>query len=126
LLLGLCSSRARNFGQEKAVPQTKGFPEISSGQPSVTVLGNAVDDIGVKIRETHKNNAEDHTIDHQQFVTLENDEICVRVNNVGAGIQEVKLKKCPTARGQDAPSFSMKNAHVPALVLCFNTLINLC
>ncbi|MDR1907205.1 MAG: membrane protein insertase YidC [Puniceicoccales bacterium] len=119
IAFGLMLKQSSQLQKEKAISQTKSVPEISSGHPSMAVLSNTVDDIGVEVRETQKDSAEDHTFDHQQFVTLENDEICVRFNSIGAGIQDVKLKKYPAVRGQDAPFVFNENARLPALVLSF-------
>jgi YidC/Oxa1 family membrane protein insertase len=77
------------------------------------------DDIGTEVREAQKDREEDHVFDHQQFVTLENDSICVRFNTVGAAIQDVKLKHYPAIRGQNTPFVFNENIRLPALTLAF-------
>jgi YidC/Oxa1 family membrane protein insertase len=77
------------------------------------------DDVGTEIPKTQKDNPENHIFDQQQFVTLENDAVCVRLNTVGAGIQDVKLKHYPATRGQNIPFVFNENIRLPALVLAF-------
>jgi YidC/Oxa1 family membrane protein insertase len=96
-----------------ALPQSKVSPSVA--------IPDAVDNIGVEIRETQESSSEEHTFDQQQFVDLENNEISVRFSSIGAGIQDVKFKKYPAVRGQEAPFVFNENARLPALVLSFGS-----
>ncbi|MDR0418541.1 MAG: membrane protein insertase YidC [Puniceicoccales bacterium] len=104
---------------ETATVNTNELPQ--NAQHKVFAISSSVDDIGIEVHETQKDNLEEHVFDHQQFVTLENDEICVRFNSIGAGIQDVKLKKYPAVRGQEAPFTFNENVRLPALALSFGT-----
>ncbi|MDR2812871.1 MAG: membrane protein insertase YidC [Puniceicoccales bacterium] len=82
-------------------------------------IPDIVDNIGVEVRETQRDHAEEHVFDHQRWITVENDEICVRFNSVGAGIQDIALKQYPAIRGEEKPFIFNENARLPALVLSF-------
>jgi YidC/Oxa1 family membrane protein insertase len=91
---------------------------VQSGESS-TAIPDSIDLIGVEVRETEKDTSEEHAFDQQQFASLENDEICVCFNSIGAGIQDVKLKRYPAVNGREAPFVFNENARLPALVLSF-------
>ncbi|MDR1366583.1 MAG: membrane protein insertase YidC [Puniceicoccales bacterium] len=103
-----------------ATVNTNELPQ--NAQHKMLAIPSSVDDIGIEVRETQKDNLEEHVFDHQQFVILENDEICVRFNSVGAGIQDIKLKKYPAVRGQEAPFVFNENVRLPALALSFGAV----
>ncbi|MDR2806938.1 MAG: membrane protein insertase YidC [Puniceicoccales bacterium] len=84
------------------------------------VLAHVVDDIATEIREVPKERKVGNAFKEQKFVTLENEEISVRFNTMGAGIQDVILKKYPAIRGQEKRFIFNENMPLPALVLALN------
>ncbi|MDR1435416.1 MAG: membrane protein insertase YidC [Puniceicoccales bacterium] len=107
--------------QRDAVPQKKVSQKFDEEEKLEDILDNAIDDVGVEIRETQREKKFDYALKEQKFVTLENDEIRVRFSTIGGGIQEVEFKKYPAIRGREKRFVFNENMPLPSLVLAFGS-----
>ncbi|MDR1303050.1 MAG: membrane protein insertase YidC [Puniceicoccales bacterium] len=104
-----------------AATQTESIPEGTKAHPLGDILPHSIGDIGAEIRETSAEKPADYTFDGQRFVTLENEAMSVRLSTIGAGIQDIALKKYPAVRGQEKRFIFNENMPLPSLVLAFGS-----
>jgi YidC/Oxa1 family membrane protein insertase len=120
IAFGLMMQQSAQLQKSAADIPSEMATAVAEKSPQISPIASAMEDIGVEVQE--KKVEEKPLFEHRQFVTLENDEIRVRLSSVGAGIQDVELKRYPAIRGAEKPFVFNENQLLPALALSFGAV----